>query len=125
MDGYVWEGKLYGMPNEYNLEIGAVLANKRMFEEAGLTYPPTWGTWEDLVADAKKMTKVENDVMTVAGFNYVTGDGLGFLFWEGILEKGAEYFANDGCTWISSPRRPKKPCSGCRTWPTWIRSSIR
>ncbi len=96
LDGYVWEGKLYGMPNEYNLEVGGVLANKRLFEEAGLTYPPTWGTWDELVADAKKMTKVENDVMTVAGFNYVTGDGLGFLFWEGILEKGAEYFANDG-----------------------------
>jgi len=24
LDGYVWEGKLYGMPNEYNLENGAV-----------------------------------------------------------------------------------------------------
>lgn len=96
LDGYVWEGKLYGLPNEYNLEVGAVLANKRMFEEAGLKYPPEWKTWDELVADAKKMTKVENGVMTVAGFHYVTGDGLGFLFWEGILERGAEYFAEDG-----------------------------
>jgi multiple sugar transport system substrate-binding protein len=95
LDGYVWEGKLYGFPNEYNLEVGGVLANQRMFEEAGLKYKPEWKTWEELVADAKKMTKVENGVMTVAGFNYVTGDGLGFLFWEGILERGAEYFAED------------------------------
>jgi multiple sugar transport system substrate-binding protein len=95
LDGYVWEGKLYGMPNEYNLEVGGVLANQRMFEEAGLKYKPEWKTWEELVADAKKMTKVENGNMTVAGFNYVTGDGLGFLFWEGILERGAEYFAED------------------------------
>ncbi len=96
LDGYVWDGKLYGMPNEYNLEVGGVLANKRMFEEAGLTYPPDWKTWEALVADAKKMTKVVDGLMTVAGFHYITGDGLGFLFWEGILEKGAEYFASDG-----------------------------
>lgn len=96
LDGYVWEGKLYGMPNEYNLEVGGVLANKRLFEEAGLTYPPTWASWDALVADAKKMTKVTDGNMTVAGFDFVTGDGLGFLFWEGILEKGAEYFANDG-----------------------------
>ena len=96
LDGYVWEGKLYGMPNEYNLEVGGVLANKRLFEEAGLTYPPTWASWDALVADAKKMTKVTDGTMTVAGFDFVTGDGLGFLFWEGILEKGAEYFANDG-----------------------------
>jgi multiple sugar transport system substrate-binding protein len=96
LDGYVWEGKLYGMPNEYNLENGAVLTNKRMFEEAGVTFPPAWKSWEDLVADAKKMTKVDSTgVMTVAGYNFVTGDGLGFLFWEGILENGGQYFAKD------------------------------
>lgn len=96
LDGYVWEGKLYGMPNEYNLECGAVLTNKRMFEEAGITFPPTWGAWEDLVTHAKQMTKVQDGVMTVAGYHFVNGDGLGFLFWEGILEKGGEYFASDG-----------------------------
>jgi multiple sugar transport system substrate-binding protein len=95
LDGYVWEGKLYGFPNEYNLEVGSVLANQRMFEEAGVKYPPEWKSWDELVADAKQMTKVENGVMTVSGFDYVTGDGLGFLFWEGVLERGADYFAED------------------------------
>jgi multiple sugar transport system substrate-binding protein len=95
LDGYVWEGKLYGFPNEYNLENGGVLVNKRMFGEAGVKYPPEWKTWEELVADAKKMTKVEGGNMTVAGFDYVTGDGLGFLYWEGVLERGADYFAKD------------------------------
>ena len=95
LDGYVWEGKLYGMPNEYNLEVGGVLANKRMFEEQGVKYPPEWNTWDELVSDAKKMTKVTDGNMTVAGFHYITGDGLGFLFWEGILEKGGDYFADD------------------------------
>lgn len=95
LDGYVWEGKLYGVPNEYNLENGGVLVNKRMFEETGLNYPPQWGTWEELVEDAKKLTKLDGEAMTVAGFHYVTGDGLGFLFWEGILERGADYFADD------------------------------
>lgn len=96
LDGYVWEGKLYGMPNEYNLENGAVLTNKRMFEEAGITFPPTWASWDALVADAKKMVKYDGETMTVAGYHFINGDGLGFLFWEGILEKGGEYFANDG-----------------------------
>jgi len=96
LDGYVWEGKLYGMPNEYNLECGAVLTNKRMFEEAGIAFPPTWNSWEDLVTHAKEMTKVQDGLMTVAGFHYVNTDGMGFLFWEGILEKGGEYFADDG-----------------------------
>ena len=95
LDGYVWEGKLYGMPDEYNLENGAVLVNKRMFEEAGLTYPPKWDSWEALVADAQKLVKMDGETMTVAGFHYVNGDGLGFLYWEGVLERGADYFAND------------------------------
>ncbi len=96
LDGYVWEGKLYGMPNEYNLENGAVLTNKRMFDEAGITFPPSWDSWDALVADAKKMVKYDGETMTVAGYHFINGDGLGFLFWEGILEKGGEYFANDG-----------------------------
>jgi multiple sugar transport system substrate-binding protein len=95
LDGYVWEGKLYGMPNEFNLENGAVLVNKRMFEEAELDYPPKWESWEELVADAQKLVKMEGETMTVAGYHYITGDGLGFLFWEGILERGANYFADD------------------------------
>lgn len=95
LDGYVWEGKLFGLPNEYNLENGGVLINKRMFKDAGVTDPPAWKTWEELVADAKKMTKMTGENMTVAGFHYVNSDGLGFLYWEGVLERGADYFAAD------------------------------
>ena len=95
LDGYVWKGKLYGLPNEFNLEVGGVLINKRMFKEAGVTDPPAWKTWDELVADAKKMTKMDGDTMTVAGFHYVNDDGLGVLFWEGVLERGADYFAAD------------------------------
>jgi multiple sugar transport system substrate-binding protein len=95
LDGYTWEGKLYGLPNEFNLENGGVLINKRMFKEAGVTDPPAWKTWEELVSDAKKLTKVTDGNMTVAGFDYVTLDGLGFLYWEGVLERGADYFAAD------------------------------
>jgi multiple sugar transport system substrate-binding protein len=95
LGGYVWEGKLYGMPHEYNIENGGVMVNKRMFEEAQLAYLPEWDSWDTLVEDAKKMTKVEGGNMTVAGFHYVTGDGLGFLLWQGILERGGDYFAND------------------------------
>jgi multiple sugar transport system substrate-binding protein len=95
LDGYVHQGKLFGLPNEYNLENGAVLVNKTMYEKAGVTYPPAWKTWEELVADAKTLTQWDGDVMKIAGFHYVNNDGLGFLFWEGILERGADYWAND------------------------------
>jgi len=95
LDGYVWEGKVFGLPNEYNLENGGVLINDRMFKDAGVTDPPAWKTWDELVSDAKKLTKMNGSTMSVAGFDYVTADGLGFLFWEGVLERGADYFAAD------------------------------
>jgi multiple sugar transport system substrate-binding protein len=95
LDGYVWEGKLYGFPNEYNLENGGVLVNKKIFDAAGVTYPPEWKTWDDVVADAKNLVKMDGNTMTIAGFDYVTNDGLGFLYWEGVLERGGDYFAKD------------------------------
>ncbi len=67
LDGYVRDGKLYGLPNEYNLENGAVLTNKRMFEEDGITFPPVWNSWDELVTDAKKLARWNGDVMERAG----------------------------------------------------------
>ena len=96
LDGYVRDGKLYGLPNEYNLENGAVLTNKRMFEEDGITFPPAWNSWDELAADGTKLARWNGDVMERAGYHYVSGDGLGFQLWQGILERGADYFASDG-----------------------------
>lgn len=95
LDGYVWEGKLYGLPHEYNIENGGVLVNKRIFDESGVEYPPEWANWDELVQDAKKLTKWEGETMTVAGFHYLSSDTIAFLLFEGILERGADYFAED------------------------------
>ncbi|MBN1218356.1 MAG: extracellular solute-binding protein [Anaerolineae bacterium] len=96
LDGYYCDGKLYGLPNEYNIENGAVLVNKAMFETAGLTYPPQWGSMSDLLSDAKALTQSEGDVMNVSGFHFISGDGLAFQFLAGILQRGGEYWKPDG-----------------------------
>ena len=47
--------------------------------------------------DAKKLTQVGSDgVMTVAGMHYTNSDQLFTYFLAGILEQGADYFAEDG-----------------------------
>ncbi|GIV77995.1 extracellular solute-binding protein [Litorilinea aerophila] len=91
LGGYTCNGNLYGLPNEFNLEVGGALVNPKLFEEAGLPYPPQWQTMDDLIADAVALTKVENGQMTQAGFHFVTGDGIPFLLFEGILEQGGQY----------------------------------
>jgi len=97
LGGQTCDGKLYGFPAEYNLEYGGAYVNPALFEAAGVTYPPAWKTWDDVVADAKKMTAVGADgVMTVAGMHYTNSDQLFTYFLAGILEQGADYFAEDG-----------------------------
>ena len=96
LDGYHCGGKLYGLPQEFNLENGGVLVNPSLFEAHGVAYPPQWSTFSDLVADAAKMSEFDGETMTRAGFNYVTGDGLPFAVLAGILQQGGSYFADDG-----------------------------
>ncbi len=96
LDGYYCDGKLYGLPNEFNLEVGGALVNPALFETAGVTYPPKWENWEQIGTDGSKLAQFDGDTMTRAGFHFVGGDGLPFLLLEGILEQGGNYFAEDG-----------------------------
>ncbi len=97
LDGFYCDGNLYGFPKEYNLESSGVLVNPAMFQEAGLTFPPEWETFDDVLADAQKMTKFdENGVMTVAGLHMLAGDTTTFVLLASILELGGDYRAADG-----------------------------
>jgi len=97
LGGQTCDGKLYGFPAEYNLEYGGAYVNPALFEAAGVAYPPKWKTWDDVVADAEKLTQVGADgVMTVAGMHYTNSDQLFTYFLAGILEQGGNYFADDG-----------------------------
>lgn len=91
LGGYTCDGELYGLPNEFNLEVGGVLVNPAHFEEAGLTYPPQWQSFDDLMTNAVALTQNEGGQMSRSGFHFVTGDGIAFLFLEGILEQGGQY----------------------------------
>ena len=96
LDGYYCGNKLYGLPHEFNLENGGALINPALFESHGVTYPPQWKTFTDLVTDAMKMTEIVDGTMTRAGFNYITGDSISFALLAGILQQGSKYFAEDG-----------------------------
>ena len=118
LDGYYCGGKLYGLPNEFNIENGAVMVNKALFEEAGLTYPPQWDTFDDLLTDAQAMTKTDGDMMSVAGFNFVTGDGLAFQLLAGILQRGGEYWKPDGSGMVFTSPEAQATLEDMKSWVT-------
>jgi len=116
LDGYYCNGKLYGLPNEFNIENGAVLVNPAMYEAAGLEYPPQWDTTEDLLADAQKLTQSDGDVMMVSGYHFISGDGLAFQFLAGILQRGGEYWKPDGSGLQLDTPEAKETLQAMKSW---------
>lgn len=52
---YTFRGNLYGLPRE--IDDWVVFYNKKLFDEAGVAYPTGEWAWEDLVENAKLLTK--------------------------------------------------------------------
>lgn len=55
IEPFKYEGELYGIPQ--NLSSLVVFYNKKLFDEAGVSYPKAGWTWADFVETAKKLTK--------------------------------------------------------------------
>ncbi|ALE93659.1 sugar-binding protein [Arthrobacter alpinus] len=73
----------------YGLAYG-LYYNKAMFSEAGLT-PPT--TWEEMVADAKKLTTGDKYGFSLAAGSYTENSHFAFI---NAAQNGAEFFGADG-----------------------------
>jgi multiple sugar transport system substrate-binding protein len=96
LGGYVVDGKLYGMPQEFNCEYGGVLVNKTLFESAGVTYPPQWQSLDDVVADGVALSQYDDSgTMTVAGWHFTAADPIAASFLAGIMQRGGDYWNSD------------------------------
>ncbi|WP_052947413.1 ABC transporter substrate-binding protein [Aneurinibacillus tyrosinisolvens] len=85
------EGNVYGYPTE--LTAYALNYNKRLFTEAGIAQPPK--DWNELVADAKKLTKTENGKITQQGFGVITGWDSGVVHpWLALLQSNGGELLN-------------------------------
>ncbi len=94
--GYIVNGVLYGLPQEFNMEYGGVLVNKTKYEAAGLAYPPNWKTMDDVLADAKALTQYDaSGMMSVAGFHFTSADPTVFSFLAGIRQRGGDSWNAD------------------------------
>jgi multiple sugar transport system substrate-binding protein len=94
--GYIVNGVLYGLPQEFNMEYGGVLVNKTKYQAAGLTYPPNWKTMDDVLADAKALTQYDaSGLMSVAGFHFTSADPTVFSFLAGIKQRGGDFWNAD------------------------------
>ena len=86
-------GKLWGLPTA--VRTLALFYNKTLFDEAGLSGPPS--TWDEFVKDAVALTKGSGDRITQAGF--VPGNQR-YHLWRDVLVRqfGGQPYTNDGKT---------------------------
>jgi multiple sugar transport system substrate-binding protein len=94
LGGYVCDETLYGLPQESNVEYGATLVNTQMAEQAGAS-TEGWATWDELIADAAKMTVIQDGVITRAGYHFTAGDGLAHSFLSLIVQAGGAFMNED------------------------------
>ncbi len=94
-----YDGKLYGIPMEFNIECGAMLVNNNILREKGLSVPTTWA---ELVSTAQAGTEMDGDFFAVKGFDFVNWDSVPYMFTSMILSSGKEYMHEDGSFDFSS-----------------------
>ncbi len=94
--GYNCGGKLYGVPQEFNIEYGATLVNTSIADDVGVDVSAGWDSWDDFIADAKALTEVQDGVMLRAGYHFTASDAVPATFYSLILQNGGEYLTDDG-----------------------------
>lgn len=82
-------GTVYGIPKDWNTL--AVFYNKQMFQSAGIQPPTADWTWDDMRADAQKLTKAGNAATATYGITLPASSSrwLAFMFADGgtVLNK--------------------------------------
>ncbi len=98
---HTYKGQLYGLPRDNDTKV--IFYNKDLFDNAGLPYPKSGWTWDDLRKDAIKLTKTSGNDRTQYGFAYEPGEWWRLWVWQ----NGGETYDNDFAptkTLLDSPK---------------------
>jgi ABC-type glycerol-3-phosphate transport system substrate-binding protein len=89
----IYDGKRYGVP--LNAGLGAMCYNTEMMEKAGLDPKKLPGTWDELIAQAQKMTNpAENQWGLMLGNQ--PGFGTAQTFYSFLVSAGGDFITPDG-----------------------------
>lgn len=92
--GFEWDGKLYGIPREYNTETGGMLYAPGQLKALGFDNPPT--TFDEMLKMAQAATQTDsNGNITHVGFDFISSDTIPYMFLQLILQGGGQYWADD------------------------------
>jgi multiple sugar transport system substrate-binding protein len=130
LDGMTFNGKAYGVPEEYNTFV--VFMNKKLFAADGLdadALSAQWMknpiTWQQFLDLAKKLTKYDaSGHITQIGFNWVWGlDPFWYAqqYWNSLPQYGASAIDDKGNSVINSP---ESVAAFTETWYRLVKDKI-
>jgi multiple sugar transport system substrate-binding protein len=91
IDYSTWDKDIYGLP--YAFDPRFIVYNADAMKEAGIAEPAK--TWDEFVADADKLAKVNGNNVERYGFGLGSGDGLAFFFINALYNYGGQVFNDD------------------------------
>lgn len=97
-DAFKYNGKNYGVAKDFNAYV--LFYNKEMFEEAGLSGPPT--TWNELYDYSKKLTKDTNGDGKTDQYGFVIEPSIDVLM-PFAYQNGGEIISENGEIKIGNP----------------------
>jgi len=89
--GFTKDGKVYGVPMEFNFEYGGLLALKPFFDKNKIAYPKTW---DEMIQIATRNSESSGEIFTMRGFDFVSSDSVPYTFMSMILQKGGQFVRN-------------------------------
>jgi multiple sugar transport system substrate-binding protein len=88
MEGAIYKGSMYGLP--FDAETTGLFYRKDLFKAAGISSPPK--TWDELEADAQKLTDPSKKQYGIAIF----GPETGYYVEPFVASAGGQLLSNDG-----------------------------
>jgi multiple sugar transport system substrate-binding protein len=89
------DDKFHAMPNDFNMEMGGMLLNPKLFKDAGIDRYPE--TWDELIATSKKLTAKSGDKVDQIGFAFSRSpEAPPNLLMSLIVQQGDDFWADDG-----------------------------
>jgi multiple sugar transport system substrate-binding protein len=96
IDRYTIDNKIYGIPYDVQPQC-CLFYNKKLFDDAGVSYPTKDWKWDNLLDAAKKTTKMTGDKVTQYGF------------WTGESAVDRNYFGiSNGGRVVDDVKKPTK-----------------
>lgn len=101
VDDVTKQGQVRGYPNEVDLY--ALNYNKKLFAEAGIPAPPK--TWDELKADAVKLTKRDGGKVTQQGFGVITSWASGAVHpWLSLVDSNGGQLLDGSTPKLDDPK---------------------